>query len=123
MTLSANRHHVLDYVELTVSDLEATKAFYAAAFGWAFTDYGPTYAAIRHPDGGAAEVGGMTVLEEEQRGGGPLVLLFSEDLDRSAADVEAAGGAVVDGPYPFPGGRRFHFRDPSGNVLGVWAER
>ena len=51
----------------------------------------------------------------------PLVLLFSDDLDATVAAVEAAGGTVVDGPYDFPGGRRFTFADPSGNVLGVWA--
>ena len=36
--------------------------------------------------------------------------------------VKSAGGQVVNGPYAFPGGRRFHFTDPSGNELGVWAE-
>jgi hypothetical protein len=56
------------------------------------------------------------------RAGGPLVLLFSADLEESARAVGGAGGRVVEGPYDFPGGRRFHFTDPSGNELGVWAE-
>jgi len=56
------------------------------------------------------------------RAGGPLALLYSNDLDRTLAAVAAAGGRVVNGPYEFPGGRRFHFQDPSGNELGVWAE-
>jgi predicted enzyme related to lactoylglutathione lyase len=34
--------------------------------------------------------------------------------------VRSAGGEVVEGPFDYPGGRRFHFRDPSGNVLGVF---
>ncbi|SEL77425.1 Glyoxalase-like domain-containing protein [Blastococcus sp. DSM 46786] len=51
------------------------------------------------------------------------MLLFSADLDASVAAVEAAGGRVAEGPYEFPGGRRFHFEDPSGNQRGVWAER
>jgi hypothetical protein len=50
------------------------------------------------------------------------VLLWSADLDASVAAVTAAGGAVTEGPYDFPGGRRFHFRDPSGNELGVWGD-
>jgi uncharacterized protein len=54
--------------------------------------------------------------------GGPFVLLYSTDLDRSVEAVKNAGGHVVNGPYEFPGGRRFHFTDPSGNELGVWAE-
>ena len=49
------------------------------------------------------------------------MLLFSEDLDRTVEAVRSAGGAVVRPPYDFPGGRRFHFTDPSGNELGVWA--
>ena len=66
-------------------------------------------------------MGGLR-LDEEVRPGGPLVLLFSADLDRSVEAVPVAGGQVVNGPYEFPGGRRFHFTDPSGNELGVWAE-
>lgn len=53
--------------------------------------------------------------------GGPLVLLFSDDLDATVLAVEAAGGTVTTGPHEFPGGRRFEFSDPSDNVLGVWA--
>src|SRR5829696_9944380 len=59
---------------------------------------------------------------QEVRSGGPLVLLYSTDLDQSVEAVQHAGGQVVNGPYAFPGGRRFHFTDPSGNELGVWAE-
>jgi predicted enzyme related to lactoylglutathione lyase len=115
------RHHAIDYVELAVDDVAAAREFYAAAFGWEFNDYGPEYAGIRDP-GGAGEVGGLAA-SAGPRGGGPLVLLFSEDLDASVAAVESAGGSVVNGPYEFPGGRRFHFTDPSGNELGVWAEQ
>ena len=115
-----HRHHAIDYIELTVPDLAAAKRFYADAFGWEFTDYGPQYAGIR--DGsGAPEVGGLAV-GAEVRTGGPLVLLYSADLDRTLTAVTSAGGRVVNGPYEFPGGRRFHFRDPGGNELGVWSE-
>ena len=56
------------------------------------------------------------------RPGGPLVLLYSADLDQTLESVTSAGGRVVNGPYAFPGGRRFHFQDTSGNELGVWSE-
>jgi uncharacterized protein len=121
--MTAPRHHSIDYVELTVTDLAAAKNFYGEAFGWAFADYGPAYAGIRAGGADAPEVGGLRVDEQPPRAGGPLVLLFSADLDGTLAAVEAAGGRVTDGPYPFPGGRRFHFADPSGNELGVWSER
>ncbi len=116
----SHRHHAIDYVELAAPDLERTTRFYAEAFGWEFTAYGPDYAGIRGPAGGA-EVGGIR-REGDVRRGGPLVLLYSADLDASVEAVTRAGGSVVDGPYPFPGGRRFHFTDPGGNELGVWAE-
>lgn len=119
---SGSRHHSIDYVELTVPDLAAAKRFYGEAFGWAFTDHGPAYSGIRAGAEGASEAGGLRLDERPPGPGGPLVLLFSADLDRTLAAVEAAGGRVTDGPYPFPGGRRFHFADPSGNELGVWAE-
>jgi uncharacterized protein len=119
---SAHRHHAIDYVELTVTDLEQAKRFYSEAFGWRFNDYGPEYAGIQSPQGASApEVGGLSK-GQEVRSGGPLVLLYSTDLDRSVEAVQHAGGQVVNGPYAFPGGRRFHFTDPSGNQLGVWAE-
>jgi len=111
-------HHAIDYIELNVDDLEATQAFYAGAFGWQFTSYGPSYAGIRSPDG-ESEVGGLNA-EGSPAPGGPLVLLWSADLDATVAAVTAAGGTVTQGPYAFPGGRRFHFTDPSGNELGVW---
>lgn len=117
-----HRHHAIDYVELTVTDLEAAKGFYSSAFGWQFNDYGPEYAGIANPSAGGPEVGGLRV-DSQVSAGGPLVLLFSADLDGTAAAVSGAGGEVVNGPYEFPGGRRFHFTDPSGNELGVWAEQ
>jgi predicted enzyme related to lactoylglutathione lyase len=115
----AENHHALSYVEIAAPDLAAAKAFYAAAFGWAFNDYGPEYAGIQASDG-EGEVGGLSAMAEPARGG-PLVLLFSEDLAATQAAVEAAGGAVVNGPYEYPGGHRFHFTDPAGNELGVFA--
>lgn len=112
-------HHAIDYVEITVTDLDRARAFYAAAFGWQFTDYGPEYAGIRWSDG-EGEVGGLAVGHPTGSGGGVLVLLYSADLEASVAAVESAGGRVVELPYAFPGGRRFYFQDPDGNRLGVW---
>ena len=116
-------HHTIDYLELPVTDLAAAQEFYAAAFGWEFVSYGPEYAGIRTAaEREGAEAGGLRLAEASDLGrGGPFVLLYSDDLDATLAGVTAAGGEVVDGPYAFPGGRRFHFLDPSGNELGVWA--
>ncbi|HEY1132993.1 MAG TPA: VOC family protein [Nocardioides sp.] len=114
-------HHAIDYVELSVGDLSASTRFYADAFGWRTTDYGPTYTGFRDDPASEEEGGGLAATDE--RPGRPLVLLYSDDLDATVAAVEAAGGTVTQAPYAFPGGRRFHFTDPTGNELGAWSER
>ncbi len=141
---TTHQHHSFDYIELTVTDVGEAKRFYGEAFGWTFNDCGPEYAGIRNPrDGTGPEVGGLRAGDavrpedlpaddavppgnlragEAGRPGGPLVLLYSADLEQSVSAVQQAGGRVVNGPYSFPGGRRFHFTDPSGNELGVWSE-
>jgi predicted enzyme related to lactoylglutathione lyase len=112
-----HQHHSIDYVEIYVDDVPAAKQFYGTVFGWRFNDYGDAYAGIQAPDGDG-ELGGITVGDD--RGASPLVLVISEELDASLAAVTDAGGEVVEGPFDYPGGRRFHFRDPSGNTLGVF---
>ena len=119
VTGMTNTHHAIDYVELPSPDLAASRAFYEQAFGWQFNEYGPAYAGIRSPSGDG-EVGGLDGTAAPDRRG-PLVLLYSDDLDGSVEAVRAAGGTIVQGPYEFPGGRRFHFTDPSGIELGVWS--
>jgi predicted enzyme related to lactoylglutathione lyase len=112
-------HHTIDYIEISVTDLGAAQAFYAAAFGWTFNAYGPDYAGIR---GGEAEVGGLRRADGPILGGGPLVILYSDDLEASLTAVRDAGGRIVVEPFEFPGGRRFEFEDPSGNRLAVWTQ-
>jgi predicted enzyme related to lactoylglutathione lyase len=112
-------HHEIDYIEFAVTDMARAQHFYSTAFGWEFTDYGPAYAGIRRRAGG--EVGGLR-LESKVTSGGPLVILYSDGLETSLAAVQKAGGEITQGIFEFPGGRRFHFKDPSGNELAVWSE-
>lgn len=120
---SSPLHHSLDYVELVVTDLEASRRFFAEAFGWSFNDYGPGYAGIVSPRGDGSEVGGLILADEPRPVGGPLVLLYSDDLDATMSGIVSAGGTILQEPYEFPGGRRLHFSDPTGNELGVWSEK
>ena len=110
-------HHAIDYIELTQTDLEAAKAFYTKAFGWSLNDYGPEYAGIQGE--GDDEQGGLRSDSELRP---PLVILYSDDLEASVEAVTAAGGTIVDPISGFPGGRRFQFADPAGNVLAVWTK-
>lgn len=120
MTDAQHDHHQIDYIEFSVTDMAASQRFYAAAFDWEFTDYGPGYAGIRRRQGG--EAGGLR-LQAEVAPGGPLVILYSENLERTLAGVRAAGGRITQEIFEFPGGRRFHFTDPSGNELAAWSDR
>jgi predicted enzyme related to lactoylglutathione lyase len=108
----------VDYVELSVTDIGAAKAFYSAVFGWKMQDWGPDYASFE--DGRLT--GGFHLSEEVTRGG-PLVIIYAVDLEAVEASVRANGGTIVLEIFSFPGGRRFHFTDPSGNELAVWSDK
>lgn len=108
----------LDYLEMQAANgtLDSVKAFYSAAFGWTFTDYGPTYSAYSEGlDGGFDS---STTRETK-----PLPVLYSADLERTLDAVTEEGGKIVRPIFSFPGGRRFHFTDPAGNELAVWSEK
>jgi uncharacterized protein len=119
MAQSGHVHHGINYIEFAVTDMAQAKRFYEAAFDWKFNDYGPGYAGIQKEGG---EAGGLR-LDSEVSTGGPLVILYSNDLDTSLARVRKAGGRITKEPFTFPGGRRFQFEDPSGNELAVWSEK
>ncbi len=112
--------NVIDYVEFAVDDLGQATAFYGAALGWAINDYGGEYAGIKHPEQPDHEFGGLNPHPASARGDGVLALVRSDDFDAALASVEAAGGRVVEVLAPYPGGRRFTFADPWGNILGVY---
>ncbi len=115
---SIHVHHGFDYVEIPATDLAVAEEFYGAAFGWRFAPYGPGYLGIVTSDG--REGGGISLMGTVDRGS-IMVVLYSRDLEASFAAVQAAGGEITRQIFDFPGGRRFHFLDPSGNELGVWA--
>jgi len=113
----AEQDRRVDYVEFLTTSIEQTKNFYSAVFGWKFTDYGPEYTCFN--DG---RLGGGFALAQEVVGGGPLIVLYATDLAAIEAGVKENGGRIVRDTYEFPGGRRFHFTDPSGNELAVWSD-
>src|SRR3989442_8183886 len=102
----------IDYVEFPATDVAAAKGFYGTAFGWKFEDYGPDYASFH--DGRLA--GGFRKEARVARGG-PLVVIYAADLAGLEAKIKQAGGKIVRATFEFPGGRRFHFTDLSGNEL------
>ncbi len=116
-----NEHEKLNYVEFAARDLPATKAFFEKAFGWSFTDYGPAYMAFSGEglDGGFYQAELQSAAEQ----GGALLVFYSADLEATQENVERAGGVINKPIFAFPGGRRFHFIEPSGNELAVWTDK
>ena len=106
----------IDNIELAVSDIARSRAFYGKAFGWTFTDYGPDYCEFSDGrlTGGLAAVG-------SPKPGCQLVILYADDLEATRTRLEGAGAKIIKPIYAFPGGRRFHFLDPDGHELGVWS--
>lgn len=109
------KHEQVQYLEFLSGNLETAKQFYSACFGWKFTDYGPEYTAFE----GDYVDGGFTLGTPVP--GTILVILYSDDIGNTKAKVEATGGRIVKDIFTFPGGKRFHFTDPDGYELAVWA--
>ena len=114
----AEQDRRVDYIEFGTTNIEETKKFYSAVFGWEFTDYGPEYTSFT--DG---RLGGGFTVASEVAPGGPLVVLYATTLEAIEATIKENGGRIVKDTFEFPGGRRFHFADPSGNELAVWSDR
>ena len=115
-----HEHEKLNYVEFPCSDLAATKAFFEQAFAWSFVDYGPEYTAFSGQglDGGFFQAS----LCSSTAQGAALLVFYSNNLEATLAKISEAGGRIIKPIFSFPGGRRFHFIEPSGNEFAVWSD-
>lgn len=115
-----NNHEKINYVEFPAKNLDATKTFFTQVFGWSFEDYGPEYTAFSNQglDGGffKADLNSSTV------NGAGLIVFYSNNLEATQGKIEQANGHIVKPIFSFPGGRRFHFTEPSGNEFAVWSD-
>ena len=104
----------LDYIEFPSTDRAATSAFFQSAFGWGMISYGPDYDALADAgiDGGIDQAAGKVAAT--------MAIVRTEDLDAAQARVLAAGGTITRPQFDYPGGRRFHFREPGGNEMAVY---
>ncbi|AWL12251.1 hypothetical protein HMF8227_01778 [Saliniradius amylolyticus] len=111
----------INYIEWPAKDLSATKTFFQEVFDWHFTDYGDQYTAFS----GDTVNGGFFHADKTSRPeqGAALVVLYSSQLEVTQHEVERGGGQITQPIFEFPGGRRFHFTEPSGNELAVWSDK
>ena len=115
-----SQHHSINYLEIPVKDVVATKAFFTQVFAWQFQDYGPQYSCFLRGgiDGGFYQSDSQFTLAK----GSPLIVIYSQDLSATEAKIIQSGGQITKAIFSFPGGRRFHFTDINGNEYGVWSE-
>jgi predicted enzyme related to lactoylglutathione lyase len=116
-----SNHHKINYVEFPAKNMYKTKIFFSKAFGWKFQDYGVDYCAFF----GAGIDGGFYKSEQNAStaNGSPLIVLYSDSLEKTQTIIEDAGGSIIKAIFEFPGGRRFHFGDPNGNEFAVWSDK
>ena len=115
-----SHHHNINYIEIPVKDIEASKRFFSKVFDWSFVDYGPDYAGII----GAGIDAGLFLSDTTVSAsrGSVLVVLYSENLKQSQQSITGQDGEITKPIFTFPGGRRFHFCDPNGNEYAVWSD-
>jgi predicted enzyme related to lactoylglutathione lyase len=113
--------NTIDYIEMPSRNLAETKRFFAALFGWSFEDYGPDYASF---DDGRM-MGGFFSSEKTSgvESGSPLVVFYHADLEKMLTEVKKLRGEISRDIFEFPGGRRFHFREPGGGEFAIWSDK
>jgi len=109
----------IDYVEIPVTDLQKAREFFAALFEWSFQEWGDDY--LSFSDGNLD--GGFRHATEPAPATGILLIFYSENLEQSVGRVEALGATISEPIFPFPGGRRFHFIDPTGTEYAIWSDK
>ena len=112
------------YIELPARDPQVSSAFYAAVFGWEIRTRHDGSLAF---DDGVHQVSGTWTasrepMQQDATNIGPIVYIMVDDAEATIARVRQHGGSIVQ-----PIGRHYpeitaFFRDPGGNVLGIYQE-
>jgi len=116
-----NIHEKINYLEFPTKNIEATKAFFTQVFGWSFVDYGAEYTSFSNEgiNGGFF----LSDLHCSTQNGSVLTVFYSNNLEKTQTKIEQAGGTILQPIFSFPGGKRFHFSDPSDNEFAVWSDQ
>lgn len=118
LELAKAAHNRIDFVEFPAPDRDALRQaqeFYTRTFGWKYQKWGEDY--IDTADSGVG-----SGLASDEPTSAPLAVVYVVDLEHTRKEVERNGGVIVRDIFSFPGGRRFHFKDPAGNELAAWSE-
>jgi predicted enzyme related to lactoylglutathione lyase len=111
------RHAGISYLRIPATDPQATAAFYRDVFGWTVdtTRPDPSF------EDGTGHVIGHFIPDSAVAGeAGVRPYVYVDSVDDTLKQLTRHGGAVVEAPYPEGDLWVATFRDPAGNVLGVW---
>jgi predicted enzyme related to lactoylglutathione lyase/uncharacterized glyoxalase superfamily protein PhnB len=111
------------YVEIPAADAPASARFYESVFGWEIRD--PESKRPRFDDAAGYVSGAWATGREIARAPGLLPYIWVDDLRATVALVTAQGGEILKAPAAdTPGGSSWiaTFRDPAGNVMGLYQE-
>jgi hypothetical protein len=107
----------ISYLRIPAEEPHRSADFYRSVFGW-------TVRADRDDpafEDGSGHVIGHFVDDQPVAGeGGVRPYIYVERVDETLDKVTANGGAIVTAPYPEGDLWVATFRDPAGNVVGVW---
>ncbi len=114
-------HGKICYVEIPATNVEASAAFYAAVFGWKIRQRGDGARAF---DDESGYVSGAWVLgRSPARDAGMLTYVMVDSVDASLLKVAAEGGEAVTPRTDIGAGTAYGtFRDPAGNLVGLYEE-
>lgn len=113
-------HGRLSYIQIPAVDVRASAAFYAAVFGWRPRGDGVTH--LSFTDTTDDMIGAWVTNREVSREPGVLPYIYVHGIDAALARVIANGGSMLKEPYPEGDLWVATFRDPAGNVIGVWQQ-
>lgn len=116
--LQPNHITFIEFPAHSVEALSRARQFFKDAFGWSYKDWGDDYSDTS--DSGLSS--GINA-DPAHRPPHPLAVIYSTDLEATRAKIAAVKGEITREIFSFPGGRRFHFKDPCGNELAVWSDR
>ena len=108
------------YLEIPATDIEKSSEFYAKVFGWQLRRRGDGAMAF---DDGVGQVSGAWVLgRAPMKEPGLMIYVMCDSVARTIESVIAQGGEVVQPICADARETTARFRDPAGNVLGLYEE-
>lgn len=113
-------HGGLTYLHLPAVDVQQSATFYEQVFGWKVERRSAYRASFT--DGTGHLIGAWVTDLAMAREPGLLPYIYVDHIDDTIQQIEALGGQVVKAPYPEGNLWVATFRDPAGNVIGIWQE-